>query len=62
MSPETKQVAIRRNIFERHVANCDDCCARTAPDGSQYPPEFCMSGTIMVANYIRAIRVEKESL
>jgi hypothetical protein len=55
MTATQKQAAIRRDSFEKHVADCDVCQApANAPDGAM--PVMCFAGTMMLAHFVRAIK------
>jgi|HubBroStandDraft_6_1064221.scaffolds.fasta_scaffold3026009_2 hypothetical protein len=54
----TREVARRRAIFEAHIRDCEDCEVKTDKDGFS-STAFCMSGQIMVTNFVRAIQADK---
>lgn len=54
----TREVARRRAIFENHVRDCEDCEVETDKGGFS-STAFCMSGQIMMTNYVRAIRADE---
>jgi len=58
LTEQQKQQAIRRRNFEKHIADCEYCKAPVSDQPGGAPPLLCMSGSIMLSYFIRAIRGE----
>lgn len=54
-----REAARRRAIFESHIRDCEDCTITTDKSGFS-STVFCMSGQIMVTNFVRAVQATSE--